>query len=55
MLKKTALFRTVATLQIQVACNTSKATVHMMTKSLASELALDNIRVNALAPGYTTH
>lgn len=38
--------------QNQVAYNTSKAAVHMMTKSLASELALDNIRVNALAPGY---
>lgn len=24
----------------------------MMTKSLASELAEDNIRVNAVAPGY---
>jgi NAD(P)-dependent dehydrogenase (short-subunit alcohol dehydrogenase family) len=36
----------------QVAYNTSKAAVHMMTKSLASELALDNIRVNAVAPGY---
>lgn len=38
--------------QNQVVYNTSKAAVHMMTKSLASELALDNIRVNALAPGY---
>lgn len=38
--------------QNQVAYNSSKAAVHMMTKSLASELALDNIRVNALAPGY---
>ena len=38
--------------QNQAAYNASKAAVHMMTKSLASELALDNIRVNALAPGY---
>jgi NAD(P)-dependent dehydrogenase (short-subunit alcohol dehydrogenase family) len=38
--------------QHQVAYNSSKAAVHMMTKSLASELATDNIRVNAIAPGY---
>ena len=38
--------------QNQVVYNASKAAVHMMSKSLASELALDNIRVNALAPGY---
>ncbi|MBD9489477.1 MULTISPECIES: SDR family NAD(P)-dependent oxidoreductase [Ensifer] len=38
--------------QNQVAYNSSKAAVHMMTKSLASELALENIRVNAMAPGY---
>ncbi|MFT3847697.1 MAG: glucose 1-dehydrogenase [Propionivibrio sp.] len=38
--------------QNQVAYNSSKAAVHMMSKSLASELALDNIRVNAVAPGY---
>lgn len=38
--------------QNQMAYNSSKAAVHMMTKSLASELALDNIRVNAVAPGY---
>lgn len=38
--------------QNQVAYNASKAAVHMMTKSLASELAAENIRVNALAPGY---
>lgn len=38
--------------QNQVAYNSSKAAVHMMTKSLASELALDKIRVNAVAPGY---
>ena len=38
--------------QPQVAYNASKAAVHMMTKSLASDFAKDNIRVNALAPGY---
>ena len=38
--------------QQQVAYNSSKAAVHMMTKSLASELAAENIRVNAIAPGY---
>ncbi|PDT50136.1 3-oxoacyl-ACP reductase [Sinorhizobium fredii] len=38
--------------QNQVAYNSSKAAVHMMTKSLASELAAENIRVNAIAPGY---
>ncbi|HEY4202675.1 MAG TPA: glucose 1-dehydrogenase [Devosiaceae bacterium] len=40
--------------QQQVAYNASKAAVHMMTKSLASELADQNIRVNAIAPGYIT-
>lgn len=38
--------------QNQVAYNASKAAVHMMTKSLASEVAAENIRVNAVAPGY---
>jgi NAD(P)-dependent dehydrogenase (short-subunit alcohol dehydrogenase family) len=38
--------------QNQVAYNSSKAAVHMMTKSLASELAAEHIRVNAVAPGY---
>ena len=37
--------------QNQVAYNSSKAAVHMMTKSLASELAKEHIRVNAVAPG----
>lgn len=30
----------------------SKAAIHMMTKSLASECARDGIRVNCIAPGY---
>lgn len=31
---------------------TSKGAVHMLTKALATEWARDNVRVNALAPGY---
>lgn len=38
--------------QHQTAYNSSKAAVHMMTKTMASELAGRGIRVNAIAPGY---
>ncbi len=38
--------------QPQVAYNASKAAVHMMTRSLASDYAEEGIRVNAIAPGY---
>jgi NAD(P)-dependent dehydrogenase (short-subunit alcohol dehydrogenase family) len=38
--------------QPQAAYNASKAAVHMFSKSLASDYALEGIRVNAVAPGY---
>lgn len=42
----------IANTEAQCAYNASKAAVAMMTKCFASEWAADNIRVNAIAPGY---
>jgi NAD(P)-dependent dehydrogenase (short-subunit alcohol dehydrogenase family) len=42
----------IANTEAQCAYNASKAAVAMMTKCMASEWVNDNIRVNAIAPGY---
>lgn len=42
----------IANTEAQCAYNASKAAVAMMTKCMASEWVSDNIRVNAIAPGY---
>ena len=38
--------------QPQAAYNASKAAVHQLTKSIASDYAADGIRANVIAPGY---
>jgi NAD(P)-dependent dehydrogenase (short-subunit alcohol dehydrogenase family) len=38
--------------QAQAAYNSSKAAVHMMMQSIASDYAAENIRANSIAPGY---
>lgn len=43
----------IANKEPQAAYNTSKGAVLMLTKSLASEWVGHNIRVNAIAPGFT--
>ena len=39
--------------QPQAHYNASKAGIHQMVRSFAAELAMDGVRVNAVAPGYT--
>lgn len=41
------------TAPFHIAYGTAKAAVAAMTRTMALELALDNIRVNAVAPGIT--
>jgi 3-oxoacyl-[acyl-carrier protein] reductase len=41
------------TAPFHIAYGTAKAAVAAMTRTMAAELALDNIRVNAVAPGVT--
>jgi len=41
------------TAPFHIAYGTAKAAVAAMTRTMAVELALDNIRVNAVAPGVT--
>ena len=41
------------TAPFHIAYGTAKAAVVAMTRTMAVELALDNIRVNAVAPGVT--
>ena len=41
------------TAPFHIAYGTAKAAVVAMTRTMAAELAQDNIRVNAVAPGVT--